>query len=69
MIDAQIHFRSLQEAQVRLLRVGDNEDLKRIFGLENITEGNKEHVRVHESRDTAKKVVPNIKRRPMTSVG
>ena len=43
--------------------------MKRIFGLENVTEVNKEQVRVRESRDTHKKLVANVKRRPMTSVG
>ena len=54
---------------MRLLRVGDNEDLKRIFGLENIPDGNKDQFRERQTRETDRKLVANIKRRPMTSVG
>ncbi|CAF1205654.1 unnamed protein product [Rotaria sordida] len=59
----------LNEAQIRLLRVGDNDDLKRIFGLENATDVNKEQVKVRRTREIEQKLVANIKRRSATSVG
>jgi hypothetical protein len=49
--------------------VGDNDDLKRIFGLENTTDNNKEQIRERQNRDIERKLVTNIKRRPATSVG
>jgi hypothetical protein len=49
--------------------VGDNDDLKRIFGLENATDVNKEQVRERQTRDIERKLVTNIKRRPTTSIG
>ncbi|CAF3428768.1 unnamed protein product [Rotaria socialis] len=59
----------LTAAQIRLLRVGDNDDLKKIFGLENATDINKEQVKVHRTRETEQKLVANVKRRPTTCVG
>ncbi|CAF1271412.1 unnamed protein product [Rotaria sp. Silwood1] len=59
----------LNEAQLRLLRVGDNDDLKHIFGLENTTDVNKEQVQVRRTREIDHKLVTNIKRRSTTSVG
>jgi hypothetical protein len=49
--------------------VGDNDDLKRIFGLENATDNNKEQVKERQTRELERKLVTNVKRRPMTSVG
>lgn len=59
----------MQETQIRLLHVGDNDDLNRIFGLENATEVNKEQIRERQNREIERKVVKNVKRRPTTSVG
>ncbi|CAF2706077.1 unnamed protein product [Rotaria sp. Silwood2] len=59
----------LNEAQIRLLRVGDNDDLKRIFGLENTTDVNKEQEKVRRTRETDHKLVTNVKRRSTTSAG
>jgi len=58
-----------QEAQIRLLHVGDSEDLQKIFGLENTTDTTKEHARERQTRETDRKLVANVKRRPTTSVG
>lgn len=48
--------------------MGDNDDLKRMFGLENATDVNKEHAKQRRTREIEHKLVTNIKRRPMTSV-
>ena len=49
--------------------MGDNDDLKRIFGLENTTDVNKEQIRERQTRETERKPMTNVKRRPTTSVG
>lgn len=51
------------------MHVGDNDDLMRIFGLENATDGNKEQIRKRETRDVERKLVANVKRRPTTTAG
>jgi hypothetical protein len=49
--------------------VGDNDDLARIFGLENTTDINRGQIRERQTRDIERKLVTNVKRRPTTSVG
>jgi hypothetical protein len=49
--------------------VGDNDDLKRIFGLENTTEINREKAKERENREMERKLIANVKRRPTTSIG
>jgi hypothetical protein len=60
---------NIQDNQIRLLHVGDTDDLNRIFGLENTTDVNKEQIRERQSRETEPKLLANVKRRPATSVG
>ena len=54
---------------MRLLRVGDNEDLKRIFGLENAADTNKGQLRRRHTRDRERRLVTAIRARPATSIG
>lgn len=54
---------------MRLLHVGDTDDLNRIFGLENTTDVNKEQIRERQNRDIEPKHIANVKRRPATSIG
>ncbi len=49
--------------------MGDNDDLQRIFGLENATDINREQIRERQTRNVEQKLVANVKRRPTTSVG
>ncbi len=49
--------------------MGDNDDLKRIFGLENTTEINREKAKERENREMERKLIANVKRRPTTSIG
>ena len=48
--------------------MGDNDDLTRIFGLENTTDLNRDQIRDRQKREIERKLVTNVKRRPATSV-
>ncbi len=49
--------------------MGDNDDLTRIFGLENTTDLNRDQIRDRQTREIEHKLVTNVKRRPTTSIG
>ncbi|CAF1056004.1 unnamed protein product [Adineta steineri] len=57
----------ITERDKRLLRVGDKDDLNRIFGLENSTNTIKEQVRARQTLEAERKPVVNVKRRASAS--